>query len=162
MIIGNSIIGGVNKKGMQNIRNKDVKVKCHPGATTDDLIDHLNPVLRKNPDIIIIHGGTNDLCDEVDTVKNLADIASKIRKDHPKTKLVISNITMRRDKQLKDPTGKVSLLNRNIGNLCFEQNLDQIKHQNIKEDHLSPRKLHLNKAGSSMLAKKFLDFIDKL
>ena len=98
----------------------------------------------------------------MDTVKNLAEIASKIRKDHPKTKLVISNITMRRDKQLKDPIGKVSLLNRNIGNLCFEQNLDQIKHQNIKEDHLSPRKLHLNKAGSSMLAKNYLDFIDKL
>ena len=86
VIIGDSIIGGINKKGMQNIPNKDVKVKCHPGATTDDPIDHLNPVLRKNPDIIIVHGGTNDLCHEVDTVKNLAS---------SKNEACYSNITMR-------------------------------------------------------------------
>ena len=70
---------------------------------------------------------------------------------------------MRRDKQLKDPIGKVSLLNKNIVNLCVEHNLDLIKHHhNIKEDHLLPPKLHLNKAESSMLAKNLLDFINKL
>ena len=62
VIIGDSIIGGVNKKGMQNIRNKDVKVKCHPGATTDDLLDHLNPVLRKNPDVIIVRMEAQTIC----------------------------------------------------------------------------------------------------
>ena len=83
--------------------------------------------------------------------ENLADIALKIRKDHLNTKLVISNITMRKDKQFKDwlPIGKVSLLNKNIVNLCVEHNLDLIKQYNIK------RKLYLNKYGSSMLAKIF-------
>ena len=122
IITGDSIIGGLNKKGMQNTRDKDVKVKCHSGATTDDLIDHLNPELRKKPDVIILHGGTNDLSGEVDTVKNLTAVASKIRKKHPHTKLVISSLTMRRDKQMKDPVGKVNELNKNLVNfLCRSQ-----------------------------------------
>ena len=54
-LTGDYIIGGVNKKGMQKMRNKEIKVKYHPGETTDDLIDHLNSVLRKNPDVIILH-----------------------------------------------------------------------------------------------------------
>ena len=59
----------------------------------NQFVDHLNQ-LKKKPD---------DLCDGVvDTIKILMDIASKIRKDHPQTKLAISNLTMRRDKQLKD------------------------------------------------------------
>ena len=162
IIIGDSIIGGLNKKGMQNTRDKDVKVKCHPGATTGDLIDHLNPELRKKPDVIILHGGTNDLSGEVDTIKNLTAVASKIRKKHPHTKLVISSLTMRRDKQMKDPVGKVNELNKNLVNFCVDHNLDLIKHNNIKEDNLSPRKLHLNKSGSSILAKNFLNFIENL
>ena len=83
--------------------------------------------------------------------ENLAEIALKIRKDHLNTKLVISNITMRKDKQFKGwlPIDKVSLLNKDIVNLCVEHNLDLIKQYNIK------RKLHLNKYGSRMLAKIF-------
>ena len=69
---------------------------------------------------------------------------------------------MRRDKQMKDPVGKVNELNKNLVNLCVDHNLDLIKHNNIKEDNLSPRKLHLNKSGSSILAKNFLNFIENL
>ena len=53
---------------MQNIREEDVKVKCHPGAATDDIVDHLNRELRKKPDVNILQGGTNDLCNGLETM----------------------------------------------------------------------------------------------
>ena len=36
-----------------------VSVKFYLGATTEDIMDHFRPVMRKKPDVIIIHTGTN-------------------------------------------------------------------------------------------------------
>ena len=38
-----------------------VKIRPHPGVSTEDLIEHIKPAIRKNPDIVVIHTGTNDL-----------------------------------------------------------------------------------------------------
>ena len=42
-------------------RGDSVKIRPHPGASKDNLIDHIKPAIRKNPDIVVIHTGTNDL-----------------------------------------------------------------------------------------------------
>ena len=39
----------------------DSFVKTFPGATTEDMESYIIPTLRRNPDILIIHCGTNDL-----------------------------------------------------------------------------------------------------
>ena len=41
--------------------NKKIKVRFFPGAKTEDLMFHLIPNLKKNPDKTIIHIGTNDV-----------------------------------------------------------------------------------------------------
>ena len=41
--------------------NNPVKVKSHPGATTDEFIDYVQPTVRKKANLIIIHTGTNDI-----------------------------------------------------------------------------------------------------
>ena len=38
-------------------RGDSVKIRPHPGASTEDLIDHIKPAIRKNPDIVVIHTG---------------------------------------------------------------------------------------------------------
>ena len=64
-------MGGVKENGIRKIaKNNTIKVKCHSGATTEDLIDYINPVIRKKPDVIILHGGTNDITNDIDTGKN--------------------------------------------------------------------------------------------
>ena len=47
--------------GHEDSRDDSVKIRCHPGATTDDITDYLRPTARKKPDMIIIHTGTNDI-----------------------------------------------------------------------------------------------------
>ena len=51
-----------------------VNVKFYPGATIEDITDHLRPAMRKKPDAIIIHAGTNDLMNDVNTMKYIRSI----------------------------------------------------------------------------------------
>ena len=52
--------------------NNSMKVTSHPGATTNDFFDYVQPTVRKKPNLVIIHIGTND-------IQN-ANIFQKIRK----------------------------------------------------------------------------------
>ena len=45
-IVGDSLLNGINENGMKKL-NHNVKVRNHPGATTEDIIDHIKPILRK-------------------------------------------------------------------------------------------------------------------
>ena len=38
-----------------------VRVKNHPGATAEDICNHLKPEIQKKPGVVIIHTGENDL-----------------------------------------------------------------------------------------------------
>lgn len=67
-------MNGINENGMKKL-NHNVKVRNHPRATTEDIIDHIKPILRKKPDLLIVHSGTNDLTNEnVNTTECLENI----------------------------------------------------------------------------------------
>ena len=61
-IAGDCIIKGI--KGWLMSRNKRVKISSFLGANTEDMKDFLTPLLRKKPDELIIHIGTNNLQEE--------------------------------------------------------------------------------------------------
>ena len=58
-IVGDSILK--NLQGRKISRSAKVKVSSFPGCTTMDMRDHIKPVLRRNPDAIVMHVGTNSL-----------------------------------------------------------------------------------------------------
>ena len=66
IIVGDSMIKHVN--GREVSRDNSVKIRCHPGATTDDIIDYVRPTVRKKLDIIIIYAGTNNIQNKVNTL----------------------------------------------------------------------------------------------
>ena len=47
--------------GREASRDDSVKVRSHPGATTDDFIDYVRPTVRKKLNLIILHTRTNDI-----------------------------------------------------------------------------------------------------
>ena len=59
VIAGDSIIQNI--RGWSLSKANKVVVKSFPGATTEDMEDFIKPILRKEPDNIIIHVGTNDV-----------------------------------------------------------------------------------------------------
>ena len=50
-------------------KNYEVKVAAHPRSATEDLIDYIQPAVRKKTDFLVIHTGTNDLTNGVNTTK---------------------------------------------------------------------------------------------
>ena len=55
---------------------------------------------------------------------------------------------------------KVNELNRKISELCREERIEVINNSNLKDSHLSKRKLHLNQKGLSILANNVITFLN--
>ena len=46
-VIGDSMIKYLRRENLSS-KNYEVKIAAHPGSTTEDLIDYVKPVVRKN------------------------------------------------------------------------------------------------------------------
>lgn len=146
---------------MQKIsKNSQIKIKCHRGASTEDLLDYINPIIRKKPDLIIVHGGTNDITNNIDTAKNIDKIITAVKRKSPNTKIAISNLITRKDRPNVEKS--VDEVNKKLETVCTQHNVDVIKHSNIKLNNLSPKKLHLNRGGSSLLVRNFTNYLNSL
>ena len=160
-ILGDSIVKEVNPWLMQKKVDHNTKIYKHSfnGAKTDQMYHHANAIMPFEPDLVILHVGTNNLRDST-SAENIAgeiiNLATKLRTD--KNEIIISGITERRD-SLRD---KVKQVNHFLNNKCHQLNLPFILHDNIKSDtHLKPKGVHLNKAGSSLLASNFINWVNK-
>ena len=65
--------------GREVSRNDSVKVRSHPGATTDDFIDYVRPTFPKKPNLIIIQSGTNDTQKSVNILQKIRKVISSIK-----------------------------------------------------------------------------------
>ena len=64
--IDNSMVKHITGYGIS--KHKEVEVKPHPGATTDNIVDSIRSTIRQKPDIFVIHSGTNYLTKDVNTI----------------------------------------------------------------------------------------------
>ena len=156
VIIGDSIINGIEPKGLS--KGNSVKVTAHPGASSRDIVDHIRPVARQKPDIVIIHCGTNDLKGEINTSENLEAAIKHLKETSPHTKISISSLVTRKDKVTFDI--KVNDTNEKLEQLCKKEKVDLICNNNIDQSCLSSKQLHLNRKGSSYLANNFIKYIN--
>ena len=83
-------------------RRKMIKVRTFPGATTSDMKLFAVPLLKKKPDKVIAHVGTNDAFqftpDEI--FKNMKELRLLIQKMTPSAKIIISSPVLRVEKQI--------------------------------------------------------------
>ena len=133
-------------------RRKMIKVRTFPGATISDMKPFEVPLLKKKPNKVIVHVGTNDAphftLDEM--FKNMKELLLLIQKMVPSAKIIILSPVLRIDKADSEINNKkfISLLNFN--------DWDCIHHENIDEPHLNEYGLHINKTGSFGLAKNLI------
>ena len=156
-ILGDSMVNGTQEKGMNKDSNMIIKIRKYPGASSTDILDHIKPSLRKDPDQMLIHAGTNDLTNDQNYLKNVKKIVKLVRESCKDTKLCFSSLICRTD--VPDIDEKVIKTNTNLENYCNQQNIGFISNNNIKKSDLNARGLHLNERGSSNLAKTFLDYL---
>ena len=81
------------KKEESQKKIKKVKVKNFAGATIDDMYDYIKPLLKKCPDDIILHVGTNNTVNESSKVVlgKLLDLKKFIENTLPESNVIISN-----------------------------------------------------------------------
>ena len=72
IVAGDSLLRDI--KGWLMSRSKQVRINSFPGATTSDMFDFLKPLLKKDPDHVILNIGTNDLQDTGLTLLTLSMI----------------------------------------------------------------------------------------
>ena len=139
-------------------RGDSVKIRPHPGASTEDLIDHIKPAIRKNPDIVVIHTGANDLqnnCNIVKKAKKLVSAVKEVDKDNSR-KIAFSSIINREDEDFKD---NINDVNNKLKKTSAIQQVWILLAIQILMDR---GKLHLNRKGTAALAKIFFRFLRSL
>ena len=90
LIVGDSVVSGLRESKMSFRRN--IKVRFFPGARIQDMYYYLVPLLRKRPDKIILHVGTND-APHIKTDVMLDKLKCLIWKTLPFVKTILSAST---------------------------------------------------------------------
>ena len=151
LIIGDSMLGGVNERMLKNYR---VKVRSHGGAYVDDLYDFIAPLLKKKPSYIIMHIGTNDSVDKPaqDIYVELINLRDYINQVLPNTKVYLSCPILRKD---------IAKANRVLSELDskIKRVGDCVTNDNIDGTCISKLGLHLNSKGSKQLVLNYIKLI---
>ena len=122
------------------------------GATTHDMYDYLKPLLKKNPDNIILHVGTNNSINETsrDILNEILSLETFIEKLCPTCKVIVS-ILMYQSENVK-----TSLTVKNVNDHLGVLYIDVVDKRNIGGNCLNNSRLHLNSTEYGKLAISFI------
>ncbi|XP_072018367.1 uncharacterized protein [Amphiura filiformis] len=161
IIIGDSIPKFIQGRRMS--RTERVINRCMPGS---DLAywNKFGPLYieHDSPDIIIMHLGTNDTkqLSPIQCVNRIRQLAKTMVNVSAKPlQVVISGITTQRH---PDQQRWIKEYNTRMSEICEQLGWQFIKNDNILSFHLGDDGLHLNRIGTTILAKNFISMIQSL
>ena len=133
----------------------------HPGATSIDICDYIKPELRQKPDVVIVHCGTNDIPNNINTFKKIKKLVKQTEENNHENipQLLISSIIKRYD---QDYNEEIQSINDKLQRFCTSKGSSFIDNNNIHKSCLNKGKLHLNRRGSSFFANNFKKFVNAL
>ena len=101
-LVGDSMNKFVQREELSSKRN-NVKVLTHPGSATADMVNYIKPMVRRKPDGELIHTGTNDMANDVNTLKYFGRLVKVIREIDidEEIKISFSIVICRIDKNLE-------------------------------------------------------------
>ena len=141
-------------------RNMQVKIATFPGCTTQDMKDRIKPLLRRNPDQIIIHVRTNSLSSDNsprEYGQDVVDLAKSVTSESS-AKTTISSLICRSDDDAL--ARKVPAVNTVLKHFRQQMSWGFIDHSNSSETvHLTRSGLHLNKGDTSRLPQNFIHYL---
>ena len=123
-----------------------------------DIVNEIDEVLKGKPESLIIHIGTNDPTNNINLLTNVKKIVYKVKKTSPDTVLSFSDMVFRKDK--KNIEKMRADTNSSLKNFCKQKNIKLILNDNLKEERLGIKKLHLNRKGNTVFSRNLLNFIE--
>jgi len=149
------MVKGLNEFGLS--RDNNVKVNINSGYNSEDMLDVVQPVLRRKPDLVVIHSGTNDITQNVNSYKKIKKLINNF--ENSDVKIVISGIINREDHV--DYTDIIAITNDKLKNLCGRRNIAFLDNSNIGSNCLNRSRLHLNNYGDKVFASNLLSVFSK-
>ena len=143
------MLNNVNGRGLSKL--KKVEVINFPGVTSTDIVEKINDILKHHAKSLVVHVGNNDLTNDVNLLNNVKKIVNKTKKKSPNTVISFSNIIVRKDRRNLEK--KQSDTNARLKNYCSQKNIDLMNNNNLKENHLGIKKLHLNRKVTRYLQR---------
>ena len=157
-IVGDSLLRDIKAYDLKKLLPRETRVYVgpHSGATVEDMIDYVNPSRKRNPDLLIIHAGTNDLRSgkqPVQIASEIIELALSLKTD--RNEVAVSAIVQRND--AFNEKGK--LVNNFLRTFTTDLNFGFIEHGNVQNIHLNNSGLHLNDQGITIVSNNFANFI---
>ena len=158
-IAGDSIIQHVQGWDLST-NDKHVAVKSFSGAQIADMDDYLRPLLRKKPDKLTLHVGTNNIRNQSprSVAEGIVNVVTQIQHDSPTTHLAISPLLPRSDNL--DFNDKIREANKILKLFCSSRGPTLLYINNIDLTCLNRRGVHLNRKGSSLLLNCYADYLN--
>ncbi len=117
--------------------------------------DYLKPLIRRKPDEIILHIGTNNLKDSSNTPQQLAEgisnLGTQIRNSSPSTKICLSALLIRNDNS--NLVTKIQDINKRLRAICISKYWSYIDNNNVDKSCLNRR--GLDRRMSDLLSRNF-------
>lgn len=156
-ILGDSMIKMLNPSRLRRSIGRKTIVKTFPGASVTDMKHYVKPTLEKNPELIVLHVGTNDIHQKEpeEIVKEMESLCTGIV-TNSLAKVAISEIIQREDESMNI---KIKNTNNLLAKLCSKYKWAIVQHGNINISNLNASGLHLNITGTATLAKNYINFL---
>ena len=152
MILEDSMVKGLNECGL--LKNENAKVQGFSGYTAEDMLDIVKQAARRKPEATIIYAGTNNITQDINTMKNIRKIVKSIRDCSKNTQVLLSGIINREDGNSDD---KISEINTRMASHSEDQGLIFTNNNNIDGTCLNRGRLHLNKKGYSKFSHNLIE-----
>jgi hypothetical protein len=145
----------------ENLLSKNgslVNINYFSGAKINDIYKHLDKLLERRPDIVMLHIGTNN-CTQMSSngiVDELLILKHHIEKILPDCQVILSSLTPRID------DGKATLTVKRFNQKLKQLKLEVMDNSNITVKDLGKKGLLLSKIEKCKLARNILKKIDEL
>ena len=99
VIVGDSMVNGIDEKRLSK-KHGNVKVFHFSGARIEDINQYIIPIIKKQPDYLILHVATNDATTNTTKkiVNDLLILKSNISKQLPSCRIVLPKPIIRKSK----------------------------------------------------------------
>ena len=116
------------------------------------MLEYIKPIVRRKPDVLVIHTGTNDLTNGVNTMKEVRQLVKCVKEldKEEEVKIGFSSVINRSDRNLEKEIVDLNLKLKwyNEGNQFLF-----IDNHNIDKSCLNNSKLYLNEKGTNILCQ---------
>ena len=72
------MLNGFNERGLS--KHQNVKIQNFPGGTSETILDKVETLVGEKPDCIIIHAGTNDIMNRMNSLNSVKKIQGSLSK----------------------------------------------------------------------------------